>query len=1056
MAASQVVNALRTIPGVPASKIVAATDNRGAMGTPVELPNVIDMVTNNVPANLAQQGIAVADECDSIVADIAQRLREAAADCITACQEVGDACCGCITARVAVIGSIVKPIINRCYNKIGKAAADRFAVGTDFLHSIGCTMPSPDALAAIAAGVPVDQVMSSTPATSQPVAAGVNVAASAPAITISGGSISGPSSGACPPGTVPSGLIHLDGTPVCVGSIVNQPPGGGTTPPIPPPIVPPITPPFTGGTGLPPPFTGGTGDGTSGPIDPCSLMNGSGGVRVYTNPPTESPRFWYTLDPSTGLAVTPDGRCETFNAAAIAYALLIAASPGGYDTTGYSFADTCCDQTGGGSPPPPPPPGQPCVSTACQSTDPNGANYVDPSQWSNIETATFSQPLTDDQQTSLCMLLGKECISYSNNADGTSTMCMGDSDDSNEPPAPTDHACDVVSTVNRYLNIGNTTTASDINPLPDDGKTFVSYSLTDGLTFDWNALFVGVVNGFMGQVQNMLNLSPIPSDCANPAFAGYVATGAVLGFLQRYAGIVPESAIGINQQDLNFSCQWKLPELGTAHTLHVKGWINDDEWKTLVAAGGYCIPWQQIVNDASYSYPQVTDTIQLWRRKLIDDLTLTEYMTRAGVKDDSFTTQFVRLTDYVPPVAETVTWGQKQVTDDANAEALGLDDGFDDWMNGDGVLSMSVYGEDSTTARNQWRCAWALPGIDDAVDAFARISEPTSVPGSERNVNPVTASELQAICDMHKMPNGWADRLMYLSFRQISMRQLRQLYVSGQVDVDGLIDRFRKLRYTPDDATLMAQALAAINNPAKAKLQGLPTQQEIVNLYRADGLDRITAQALIVNAGVQGDAAGSILDTADLLRDATMRRANVATLRRRFMAGDYSSDQATVKLGQYGVAVDRIAVVIAQWQEALTLKVREVSVSNLCEWAGRGYITPITFAQRLANLGYTMDDASNFMTTCNAKHSEAVAKELAAKQKQLLAQIAKEAKAAATAARQQQKAALAAAKAADPFRDPPKPYRTPKTTKVHQVKDVATGTGTPVETTTDSVTTSSG
>lgn len=1018
----------------PAGQLLRATADHVPAGSPVLLPNVIDIVDSHLPKDVLAEFSATLSTCNSVVADVTRLLKQAVDDCATVCLDAGDACCGCLTARVDAIALSVVPLIGKCNAKIERAAKDQFARTASYAMSVGCEFPPDDVVSQIVNGVPANVALSKQ--------------SRSPAGIFNTDPMQGLGGGVVPINPPPGGPIAPGGP--------GQGPGGG------------------GGAGGPcPPPTGGpvpigtvscpTGDPLIGNVPAqawmASLPFGQGeaeqwaaarGLKVlnYQIDPSGCVASWCVIEappPDDGGSGGGSGD-GSGNKDCPPASCLPQCEDG---TVGYLMSDGTvkCDTAEQCK--------QPNMLTG--STDggrtlnaigcPNGYDLVRNDDGKVIEAGTGQADYPYRE------INGPDdsCFNYS-------CKLHADSTEPPPPPPPTQPtvSCSPKGLVKLFANVNDLSNIGHIGEITKPEGSWTDIFSLPSVASTLTDIFYSMYNGQHNFTEKLFAVLPFPPECANTALAEYGIVGAGLNFLQRWFGVIPQALVGYNQQQQNLACQWIIPTAGDMNELSVKSFIDSDEWEAGVAANGHCLDWEKLRRDASYSYPGISDTINLWRRRIIDDGTFSEYMLRAGVKDDTFGQQFAGLTNYVAPVAETITWHQKGVINDDLASPLSLDQGFDEYWNRDGDYSAKVYGENQDTAKLQYRCTWTLPALSTAMEAFARIRTETVIPGTTQPVTPVTTQELEALAKIQRMPGNWANRLAYLSFVPVSLRHLRMLWITGQVTRDDLIGRYRQLQFSPDDSTKMADALIATSADQRAKFQGFPSRTEILSLFKQDGYTKQEAKSALIFIGMKPDDAESALQNADNQQAAVIRRVKIAALKRRFMTGDYDRQQVIRKLTDYGVADDRIPAIADDWSEQLSLKRREVAVGTLCEWAGRGYITPDDFLRRLDNLGYIASDASHFMANCATKHAE----QLQAALTRAIEKAASKAKAAAkeraAAIKAANAAARARAKAADPFRDPPKPYRVPKVTHHRTVTQSTTDKGPPPKHTTETETTSSG
>lgn len=227
-----------------------------------------------------------------------------------------------------------------------------------------------------------------------------------------------------------------------------------------------------------------------------------------------------------------------------------------------------------------------------------------------------------------------------------------------------------------------------------------------------------------------------------------------------------------------------------------------------------------------------------------------------------------------------------------------------------------------------------------------------------------------------------------------------KLWVAGAIDANSCRNRLAALSYTQSDITFgMADASIQFANGADAKafVAGEITRADLVTAlfnrgvdnaaanaiadklanritynpaideYEAGTVDRAAAVANMVQDGLTAARANYFANRIDgRLRIAAARNCQVA-VRRQFLTGGLSSNQAQASLVSSGIVAERASVVVQRWQCELSARTRQPSISMLCRWLAEGSVAPDQFLTRAQRLGFSPDDASAVLLDCQGK-----------------------------------------------------------------------------------------
>lgn len=1004
---------------VPGNDPVLELGQEGESGTSTLLPDIIQLLSTPIKATPDELVSAVKAECNAVMASITRSLQSAVKECQAACESSVAGCTGCLQAKVDTVVRQHSPLLAKCQAKIGYAAKARWDIALDFLNSIGVPMPDQAAVNAVAAGVKAADILASLGHVPSTIQAQINTLGKADGDSVlseqsailSHGSLKQPSGTDIPvtfpplpldggirpgtggPGECPAGQVIVYGGPFDAPhcGMPNTGCQQGYHP---------ITNPVTGKPDCE------SDTPTGGPIPPdCPAgqhavpsPDGKSYICVDDEPPPPPPPPQGPDCDTSFQPICQDGiLCYPAGTSKLVQTLPFCAPK-------ESFYLVCrvsnCESPGWqiwqGKAPPALGLHDRVVGVYSRQED-AAADASSPSCVSVCsDSAVCPIGFHNDPVTGKCVQDVTECPAQYH-IDPTTGQCVPDNftcpsgyifDPIRQacilvPKPPSTSVgfavCTPADAVNYYKIHASGGTTGPIFQSPSKMFDFgcSEGSLTNPVGYVCT-LIEKVLNNGVGYISAYANLAP----CVSSEFITASLSNASLNVLNGWFGIIPPAMRTMADYELNAVCQYKIPEAEALTQIRVHGYITEDEWRAGMALNGQCLPWQERILEGSYTYPSVEAAIRLNRRELIDDNATWNFAVKSGIKDKQTLHWFYQLTDFVPGPQDVVRFMIRDVEDEQVVTDGQLDAEFEDKWTGQLQDWSKWQGIDENTMRRYWRAHWQWPAPTQLYEMFHRIREDTPLPDSDEVAKAVTIDEVISVLGINDISPAWRARLAAVSYRVPMRREIGKMYEVGSLDREELPDRLQDLGYSPDDAKVLGEYIARDSAERRAKQQGLPTRAGTLALYKADGLTYQEATDSLIDSGVDIDAIPGVLDAADRERNARVRAANVKTLRTRFMIGDYSDNQVIAKLRSYGIAVDRISAIVGQWKEALELKRKEPSVANLCEWAGRGYITPDEYMRRLENLGYTPEDATHFISTCSAKLAESVAKKVLAAEKE--------------------------------------------------------------------------
>lgn len=500
-----------------------------------------------------------------------------------------------------------------------------------------------------------------------------------------------------------------------------------------------------------------------------------------------------------------------------------------------------------------------------------------------------------------------------------------------------------------------------------------------------------------------------------------------LGFLKLVGavpGMVPDQWKQTAQYVANYICPYLIPGAVEANALWTKGFINEKQWSFLVRSDARCEDWERLIREAGQALPTADQLAIARRREIIKEDEYKDLLRKIGIVSPLAEKISYQLTEFVPSPSDIVRFMVR--------------DAFDETLNTNQVADRELpqkYTEKAKAwARDQgipdevfkffWRAHYEYPSNTALFEMLHRLRNDGIKLPDGTPVDKVTVQDIAKVIQINDMAPDWVNRLLAISYSPLTRVDARRAFEVGDLTADELEEAYLDLGSSPKNAKTLRKFAETTSGPIRAKKLGHASTSEVLEWYRSYVISRETAAQLLEKSGIKPDAVGTYLETEDNRLIAKDRKAQISALKSRYMKGEFSVSQATDQLLRAGVDNGRIGDLLFTWSNLRDARYKSPTVGMLCKWWSNGYITISEYQRRVENLGFTLEDASRIIQSCQQQDSErkqAEAEKLAklaqqSREKQIreLRRIEREQKAAV-------KEAQRLAKEQAPCKPPPKP-----------------------------------
>lgn len=331
-----------------------------------------------------------------------------------------------------------------------------------------------------------------------------------------------------------------------------------------------------------------------------------------------------------------------------------------------------------------------------------------------------------------------------------------------------------------------------------------------------------------------------------------------------------------------------------------RGLLSDEDYRKQLVRAGYSTPAYEAFRGMIPSLLDPGSLVEMLRRGALGLDDYAKQMRLLGY-DAENAAQLAALRYYMPPVQDVISWAVREVFTPGVRERFGQDQDFPDAMLG----YAERVGISEENARNYWAAHWALPSPAQGFEMYQR-SEETGV----------TRDDLDLLLRAQDVMPFWRDKLTAIAFNPITRVDVRRLHKLGLLDFEGMVSRYRRVGYNPDDARLLAQFTEKQN--AQEDNDALePFRASYRTHARSLYLDGVISDAelgeLFDALGYSPENAAAFVQEAAFVREAEGRKVTRNAVKASYTTGTITLAGATARLVADGYTDTDAARIVEQW-----------------------------------------------------------------------------------------------------------------------------------------------
>jgi hypothetical protein len=377
--------------------------------------------------------------------------------------------------------------------------------------------------------------------------------------------------------------------------------------------------------------------------------------------------------------------------------------------------------------------------------------------------------------------------------------------------------------------------------------------------------------------------------------------------------------------------------------LYLRGKIDKEELIRRFKALGYD---EKAVNDRIEITKRIftiNEAFALWRIGKISKEELIAILKAHGVKEDDFD-KYEWLTAAFPTPSDIVRFAVREVFTPEVARKYGLEED----MPKEYLELAKKVGLSEEFAKWYWMAHWELPSITEGIEMFHR--------------GIISKEELELLLRVHDIMPYWRDKLIQLSYIIPTRVDVRRMYEIGVITYEELIEYYKKMGYSPQDAERLAKWTAIEYVQYDRDL----TTKQVIELYLLGEFDRDKAkeylQKLVFSYIRSISNKLALAEHEQLLKEA---KEVMETLKIMYVEGKMDYDTFFAEMIKLPFTPTTIKKEIAKAEREKRKQTKLPTKAELKKWLKLGIITQDDFKKYLGLMGYREEDILRYIEEIN-------------------------------------------------------------------------------------------
>lgn len=408
--------------------------------------------------------------------------------------------------------------------------------------------------------------------------------------------------------------------------------------------------------------------------------------------------------------------------------------------------------------------------------------------------------------------------------------------------------------------------------------------------------------------------------------------GILATFVIRMSGIMAflEGSKDLERQGINKTLQPSLPDV----TAILSAMFRDPKYKDSIDDYMLRMGFTEDIRDmyklVAYRLLSPEDIRALYLRQRISKTERDSMLLMLGYRDEDLE-NIDELYKLIPAPPDIIRFAVREAFSESYISRYNM---LQD-LPGDFVEWAKKQGLTQYWAEKYWASHWELPSIQMAYEMLHR--------------GVIDQTELFDLMRAQDVMPFWRNKLVQISYAPYTRVDVRRMYREGVIDEGEVYKTYKDLGYDHEHATNLTEFTVkdALQNERDL------TKSDILKAYDYKIMNRDEALDSIRKLGYSKDESEVYLFRADLERDTREKTKVLSFIKKNYISGLLSFDEAHDRLGKLNLKGSEIEELFKDWDIERIGKMQELSDAKLEELFIEEIITEIIYKEELKKKGYS-------------------------------------------------------------------------------------------------------
>ena len=332
-----------------------------------------------------------------------------------------------------------------------------------------------------------------------------------------------------------------------------------------------------------------------------------------------------------------------------------------------------------------------------------------------------------------------------------------------------------------------------------------------------------------------------------------------------------------------------------------------------------------------------TELIACWLRGLISEDEFEIRLKQHGYDYDDIQ-KIKQLAFYIPSVSDLIELVVKEAFNEEKIRRLGLDANVDEVVEKVGRYA-KAQGLSEEWLKRFWYAHWKLPSVEQGINMYFR--------------GLITYDDLKELIVALDYPPFWVDKLLGLAINIPTRVDLRRFLENGLADFDYVVEQYRKLGYTEEDAVRLAKlAFFEVTSEERNKLRNT-----ILKGFKHGWIDEDEAREMLKEIYIPQDVIEFLIQNVKLERQDEQIEAELKVVRDNYLKGNISESEMFRRLITLGLRSKEAEYYRYIWSKEKEARQRRLTRYDLDRLARYNLIDKDRYVEKMQQIGYAKEDA---------------------------------------------------------------------------------------------------